>query len=294
MLQYAFFLLIFFYFAFSSNVFVQGIKRLQRTRWHGLIFLAVLLVPYMLATADDPESMRSGLPVMAAYIFFPGMVLILRPRRNRTLDIYDLTAVLALWAPVELDWLPADTIPTLLGVSLPVALLTAICLGFLLFLVIRPLDGLGYSYRLSFTDLGAVGLSFVGFAVLGIPLGMGLGFIQPGTLELTAADWALRFLAIYFLNALPEELLFRGVVQNLVERRFGRGWQTLLASAVFFGLTHLNNSTAFHAPPNYPYVIMATIAGLAYGWAWRRSGKITTSALTHTLVNFTWSVLFRA
>jgi len=293
MLQYAFFLLIFFYFAFSSKVFLQGVKHLQRTRWHGLIFLAILLVPYMLATADNPESMRQGLPVMAAYIFFPGVVFILRPRRNRTLDIYDLTAVIALWAPVELDWLPADSIPTLLGISLPVALLTAVCLGFLLFLVIRPLDGLGYSYRLSFTDLVTSGLAFAGFAVIGIPLGMGLSFIQSGVVDFSPVDWILRFLAIYFLNALPEELLFRGVVQNLLERRFGRGWQTLLASAVFFGLTHINNTTAFHNPPNYTYVVMATIAGLAYGWAWRRSGKITTSALTHTLVNFTWSVVFR-
>jgi membrane protease YdiL (CAAX protease family) len=292
MIQYAFFLLIFFYFAFASKVFIQGIKRLQRTSWYGLIFLAVLLVPFMLATAENTEAMQHGLPVMAAYIFFPGVVLILRPRRNRALDLYDLVAVFSLWVPVELDWLPEDTIPTLLGFDLPVALLTAICLGLLLFLVIRPLEGIGYTYRLSLKNLGAAGLAVGVFAIIGIPLGLGLGFIKIKTAAFSVTDWVLRFLVIYFLNALPEELLFRGVVQNLVERRFGRGWQTLLVSAIFFGFTHINNTTAFHSPPNYAYVVMASIAGVAYGWVWRRSGKITASAITHTLVNFIWSVLF--
>jgi membrane protease YdiL (CAAX protease family) len=37
---------------------------------------------------------------------------------------------------------------------------------------------------------------------------------------------------------------------------------------------------------------MATMAGLAYGWAWRKGGKITAAALTHTWLNFTWAILF--
>lgn len=294
MIQYAFFFLIFFYLAFSSKVFIQGIKHLKRTRWHGLIFLAVLLVPFMLATSGDPEALQLGLPVLAVYVFFPGIVLILKPRANRSLDLYDLAAIISLWVPIELDWLPGDTIPTLLGFNLPVALLTAVCLGLLLFLVIRPLDGIGYTFRLSLKDLSKAALGFIGFAVVGIPLGLAMSFIQQKTADISLMEGILRFLAIFFLNALPEELLFRGVTQNLVEKRFGRGWQTLLISSLFFGFTHINNTTAFHSPPNYPYVMMASLAGVAYGWVWRKSGKITASAITHTLVNFIWSVLFFA
>jgi hypothetical protein len=40
---------------------------------------------------------------------------------------------------------------------------------------------------------------------------------------------------------------------------------TLAGAAVIFGLSHINNSTAHHSPPNWPYVIMATFAVLAYG-----------------------------
>jgi membrane protease YdiL (CAAX protease family) len=39
------------------------------------------------------------------------------------------------------------------------------------------------------------------------------------------------------------------------------------------------------------YALVAALAGLAYGYVWRRTGKITASAITHTLVNATWALL---
>jgi len=36
---------------------------------------------------------------------------------------------------------------------------------------------------------------------------------------------------------------------------------------------------------------MATLAGLAYGWTWRKTGKITASAVVHATVNFVWGIL---
>ena len=96
----------------------------------------------------------------------------------------------------------------------------------------------------------------------------------------------------YLFTALPEELLFRGVIQNLLERRFPQ-WPglTIGLAAVVFGLAHLDNPTPGYPVPNMTYVAMATLAGLAYGWTWRRTGKITASAVTHALVNFMWGIL---
>jgi membrane protease YdiL (CAAX protease family) len=37
---------------------------------------------------------------------------------------------------------------------------------------------------------------------------------------------------------------------------------------------------------------MATLAGLAYGWVWWRTRKVTVSAVTHTLVNALWGTVF--
>jgi membrane protease YdiL (CAAX protease family) len=45
--------------------------------------------------------------------------------------------------------------------------------------------------------------------------------------------------------------------------------------------------------PNWRYVILATIAGLFYGWTWRKTGSIFASAIVHALVDALWHFLFR-
>lgn len=301
MANIALFLLVLFYFALASRWFVQALQSFNDNRPHGGMLIAMLIVPYVLVTlpggGSNPSDFLNGLACMAGYLFLPGLALLFRPKRNKPLDLFDLIAILAVWLPIEFDSLPEADV-RLAGINLPIPMLTTICLGFLLFQVIRPLERFGYTYRLRFRDVGFALLGLVGFALVGLPLGIGMGFIRPGVVTFDALDWLLSFLAIYFLNALPEELLFRGVIQNLLEQRLaplpnGRNLGFVIA-AIVFGLAHINNTTAFHHPPNWPYVIMATLAGLAYGYAWRKSEKITASAITHTGVNFIWGVIFRA
>jgi membrane protease YdiL (CAAX protease family) len=92
----------------------------------------------------------------------------------------------------------------------------------------------------------------------------------------------------FLLVAIPEEIFFRGVLQNLLESRFGRGRALALAS-VLFGLGHFNKGATF----NWRYVILATIAGVFYGRAWREQRQILASVITHTAVDVVWSVWFR-
>lgn len=46
---------------------------------------------------------------------------------------------------------------------------------------------------------------------------------------------------------------------------------------------------AFH----WRYVLLAMLAGIFYGRVWRSSRRVLTSAITHTLVDVTWSLWFR-
>jgi CAAX protease family protein len=64
----------------------------------------------------------------------------------------------------------------------------------------------------------------------------------------------------------------------------------LTLGALIFGLSHLNNGTEL---PNYKYFVMATLAGVFYGNAWRRERNVLTSTVTHTLVNTGWRLFFR-
>jgi membrane protease YdiL (CAAX protease family) len=120
-------------------------------------------------------------------------------------------------------------------------------------------------------------------------LGLALGFIH------FRAGWPapLRALGAYvftfFFIAIPEELFFRGWVQNLLERRIGRT-AALMTTAVLFGLSHWNKQTANF---NWRYVLLAAIAGVFYGRAWRSQRRVGASALTHATVDTLWSLWFR-
>jgi len=104
--------------------------------------------------------------------------------------------------------------------------------------------------------------------------------------------WSSLFftsVAILFFTAWPEELLFRGLLQNFLARASKSdvaGWWT---ASVLFGLSHITNMGF----PNWRYVILATIAGIFYGWTWRKTGSIFASALVHAAVDAVWHFLFR-
>jgi len=104
-----------------------------------------------------------------------------------------------------------------------------------------------------------------------------------------------QLVGIYLTIAIPEELMFRGILQNLLENTIGARWGTdagrtwgLVVASVIFGASH------FHHPPvpNWRYCIMATLAGLFYGTAYRTRRRISSSALTHALVDTLWHFWF--
>jgi membrane protease YdiL (CAAX protease family) len=93
---------------------------------------------------------------------------------------------------------------------------------------------------------------------------------------------------IFFFTAVPEELFFRAWVQNLLERRVGRRAALVLAS-ILFGLSHFNKRSARF---NWRYVLLATIAGVFYGRAWRENRRVPASTITHASVDWLWGLWF--
>jgi uncharacterized protein len=87
----------------------------------------------------------------------------------------------------------------------------------------------------------------------------------------------------------PEELYFRAWVQNLLERRVGRRAALVIAS-VLFGLSHFNKRSAHF---NWRYVLLATLAGIFYGRAWRENRRVPASTITHASVDWLWGCGFR-
>jgi len=97
-----------------------------------------------------------------------------------------------------------------------------------------------------------------------------------------------QFLGILLVVAVPEELLFRGLIQNLLQRVLPATY-ALIVAALIFGASHLNNGPA----PDWRYVLLASIAGVFYGRAYRRSGGLMAAFLVHAAVDTIWREFFR-
>jgi membrane protease YdiL (CAAX protease family) len=157
------------------------------------------------------------------------------------------------------------------------------------FVVIRRLSNVGFDLRPQLCDWknGLRELAF--YAPIAVPLGLAIGFLH------THAEWpgvfriSVSLVSIFFLVAILEETYFRGWWQNLLERRIGPN-PALLVTSVLFGLSHFNKgATAF----NWRYVLLATLAGIFYGRAWRSNHRIFASAITHACVDAIWLLWLR-
>jgi len=156
------------------------------------------------------------------------------------------------------------------------------------FLAIRQLSGTGFNFCLRWTDWKTGLRELLYFTPIVIALGLALGFLHPHRNLPGIGSALLRWVAIFFFTAVPEELFFRAWVQNLLERRIGRRAALVIAS-VLFGLSHFNKRSAHF---NWRYVLLATIAGIFYGRAWREQRRVPASTITHASVDWIWGLWF--
>ena len=198
----------------------------------------------------------------------------------------DVLVLAALGCAVEYGWLQRTVHQPGLG-NLPKFMLTDVALY--LYIVQRRLPGIGFDIRLRWRD-AAIGVrEWALFAPIGIALGLALGFLRFHARLPAAGTFAGTALVTFLFVALPEELFFRGLLQNLLETRLPRRRALALAAAIF-GLSHYIHGAVF----NWRYVILAAIAGWFYGRAWRSDRRIGASAISHTLVDTVWVTWFLA
>jgi membrane protease YdiL (CAAX protease family) len=152
----------------------------------------------------------------------------------------------------------------------------------------RRLEGMGYSlipteraFRIGFRE-------WLFYFPIALALGAATGFIHFHAVIPHLSGVVTGILVTSLLIALPEELFFRAIVQNLLETRIGRNAALVLA-AILFGLSHFNHGSHF----NWRYVLLASIAGIFYGRAWRAERQVLAALVTHTAVDVAWSLWFR-
>jgi uncharacterized protein len=224
----------------------------------------------------------------AIYAFAP-TVLLLSAEGRAPGAWQDYAALICIWLPAEFHLVQLLFPYPEAGMGHPLWAAFAMTVGLIGFLLVRRLDGIGYTLGWGRGWGFTIGLNFLLYVAVAASLGPALGFIayDPQAEHLRALP--LTVVGIFLFNAWPEEFLFRGLIQNLLSKNLKSELFGLLTTAVIFGLAHINNG----AFPNWRYAIMATLAGLAYGQTWRKTGSIFASAIVHSLVNISWYALFR-
>ena len=163
--------------------------------------------------------------------------------------------------------------------------------GLYAFLGIRRLSGTGFDFRLRWNDWKTGFRELLFFAPAVLALGTVSGFIHPHGNWPPIGKAVITWAGMFVFVAVPEELFFRAWVQNLLERRLGSRAALIIAS-ILFGLSHFNKRNPMHHHFNWTYVLLATIAGIFYGRAWRRNRRVPASTITHTCVDWLWSWWF--
>ena len=242
-------------------------------------------LPYILLSSSQQMfswkwcALYTALPVAIAWLLRRAAIADPEQRGNWR----DAIVLLTLGLAVDLRWFERAWPSGLTGLG-KLLLVDAALYGFV---AIRRLSGTGFDFHLRWSDwrIGLRELAF--FAPLVLGLGMALGFLHPHA-DAPRLSMVPAWIYIFIFVAVPEELYFRAWVQNLLERRVGR--RTALAiTAVLFGLSHFNKRSAHF---NWHYALLASIAGIFYGRAWREQRRVPASAITHASVDAIWSFWF--
>ena len=255
----------------------------------GIALGAAAFLAYLIYSLGTNTFGIARVGAVAFFVFAP-LALAASAERKPAGAWQDFVLLAGVWVAVKFD--PSNWVwPYPSGrLAYVFTVLLALNVALAAFVLVRRVDGIGYSIGWGrcwgFFVLG----SFVVFGCIAISLGTAMHFLAFAPQWHAWTSLLFTSLGIFFFTAWPEEFLFRGLLQNMLARSSKSdlaGWWT---ASVLFGFSHITN-LGF---PNWRYVVLASIAGISYGWTWRKTGSIFASAIVHALVDVTWHFLFRS
>jgi membrane protease YdiL (CAAX protease family) len=256
--------------------------------------VALALLPYLIYSVPTGVFSPLALLEVAALSAVPAVIFVLWPTRSQRLTLQDVavlgTVAVAVLGKVlraiYVSPLPNFRLAEQLGRFMMILVVATA------FLSLRKLEGSGYQFAMSAADWRVGIKNFLLFLPFGAAVGVGIRFIHYQPVKAERWQYPLivlgGFWVALFAIALFEELLFRGVLQNLLTETLGDSTKAQALASMLFGLSHIT----FRSFPNWNFVIMATIAGWFCGRAYRERQSVVASSITHALVITVWRVFF--
>lgn len=144
------------------------------------------------------------------------------------------------------------------------------------------------SFNQPFTMVMSVVLASLGLLLFGVILTL---FIPSKYIDETNKgyqDYSLLSIAAFmFIGALFEEVLFRGIIQNLLLVFLEHQWTAIIITTLLFIGMHIQY---FKKPI---MLINITVPSLIFGWIYCQTNNILVPFLVHFLMNIGMTLLFK-
>jgi len=279
----------------------RWVEQAVAPRTLALLLVAGGIAPYLIFSIPlGLFSAKNFLGLLALAALAPALFVFARPKK-RGLAWQDAVVIVLLVAPI-ISGLTSFLIDAYRGpLGLPedirrldvLGKLMVISVGSMAFFSLRGIEGVDFRFFPSGKDLRTGAKHYLYYLPIGVPLSLATGLVEWAPRE--TLDWGLAAeivgtgLGIFFATALGEELCFRGILQNLLEKTLRKPLVAQSIAAAAFGAVHLS----FRFYPNWGFALASMVAGLFYGNAFREGRSVGAARATHTLVVLTWSFLFR-
>jgi membrane protease YdiL (CAAX protease family) len=275
--------------------FTMGVERLrQRLERLPPAGVATALVvaaaaPYALASLALRNFSWHSLGVIAALVIVAAFWYVVFPHQT-AVDILFLIFIAAVWLARAIPPLYASPLA-----ALPLGALGQLMwfrTGIFAILSVRRMKNVGFGFWPAPREWKIGALYFAGLMPVAAATGWVVHFASP---HLRYAGWertTLIGLATFFgtlwVLALGEEFFFRGLLQQWIGAWLRSDWAGLLLAALLFGSVHL----WYRAFPNWRFAVLAGVAGVFYGMAYRQARSIRASMVTHALTVTAWRLFF--
>jgi uncharacterized protein len=222
---------------------------------------------------------------MVAFVTLP--ILVAYFSKENSLGCWqDWLIIILIWLPFDARWLSSIwSWPKGEGAYI-INTIVAVDLALVIFICFKKMSAINFNFNLNLKAFKIAALYFMVFCFVALPISFVSGFVRWNP-DFTITSLLLTPLGIFFFIAIPEELLFRGIIQNLIGTKSSNKWFVIGLASLFFGLTHLNNGEV----ADLRYAGLATFAGIIYGHSYVKSKGLLVPVLIHTAVDSVW-ILF--
>jgi membrane protease YdiL (CAAX protease family) len=267
----------------ASRQFNDWLRNHKNSNYYLAVGMSVLFaIPGLLTRNFNPYH-----TIIFSFIVFVVFGLLKQAKEDEfKLNWSDMAIWIILWIPFDLRWY-TDLQPNLDYTWWSITISLIALIGWYGY---RGAD-IGFRLVPKFKDLIIALLALLLIMALVIPPGLITGFLSfsiPDSFDIPSLS--VHFIGLFLTVALPEELFFRGILLRGLDKKFTKKWIPLVISSLAFGLMHWNNIDPLSM--QIIYVCLASVAGLGYGWAYRKSGNnLLAAVLAHTLVDWVWKLI---